>query len=79
MCSGPSFFNNRYDTCMLTTKEKYLFDTLLLDDEVLDIYINNIRPLFNPKCNYLLFNNNGNQYAAFTSAMSILLHEAIGK
>ena len=74
--------NGFIDQKEFKTKEKFLFDTLLLDEEtleVLDLYIDHIRPLFQPKCSFLLVTNNGNQYTAFTSAMSILVHEAIGK
>ena len=64
------------------TSDTYVFDTLALDDEImefLDVYICFIRPHLNPLCEYLLLTNTGKQYTSFTSAMSILVHEAIGK
>ena len=64
------------------TADHFLFDTLIIDDEVmevLDIYINYVRPMLNPSCEYVLVTLTGKQYTAFASAMSILVHEAIGK
>ena len=64
------------------TSDTYVFDTLALDDEIiefLDVYIRFIRTHLNPSCEYVLLTNTGKQYTSFTSAMSILVHEAIGK
>ena len=64
------------------TSGKYLFDTLILTNEVftiLDTYIDFIRPLMNPTCDYLLVSTAGTQYQSLTSAMTILVHQAIGK
>ena len=64
------------------TADQFLFDTIIIDDEVmdvLDIYIDCVRPMLNPSCDYVLVTLTGKQYTAFSSAMSILVHEAIGK
>ena len=64
------------------TAGTYLFDTLILTEDVLsilDIYIDFVRPLTNPSCDFLLVSTTGNQYQSLTSAMTILVHQAIGK
>ena len=64
------------------TTGKYLFDTLILTGEVftiLDTYIDFVRPLMKPNCDYLLVSTTGNQYQSLTTAMTILVHQAIGK
>ena len=64
------------------TSDKYLFDTLIMTDEVfaiLDVYVEYVRPLLNPQCDYLLISSTGNQYKSLTTAMTMLVHEAIGK
>eukprot|EP00111_Clytia_hemisphaerica_P020349 TCONS_00059931-protein len=64
------------------TTGKYLFDTLILTEEVftiLDTYIDFIQPLMKPTCDYLLLSTTGNQYQSLTTAMTILVHQAIGK
>ena len=70
------------DQTAFKTSERYVFDTLLLSGDVLNIvntYVNVVRPLLNPSCDYLLITNNGTQYRAFGVAMSLLVHQAIGK
>ena len=70
------------DQTAFKTEAQYAFDTLILSTDVLQIldsYINTIRPKMNPKCNYLLLTTKGNQYTALGSAMSILVHQAIEK
>ena len=70
------------DQTLFKTHEKYTFDTLIIDDNVMKIlqgYIDTIRPLLNPTCDYLLVSTTGNQYNSFTSAMTLLVKEAIGK
>ena len=70
------------DQTSFKTESQYAFDTLILSGDVLQIldsYINIIRPKMNPKCDYLLLTTNGNQYTALGSAMSILVHQAIEK
>ena len=70
------------DQTEFKTASKYAFDTLIIDPEVftiLDAYIDYVRPLFNPKCDYLLLSSTGRQYQSLTTAMTMLVHEAIGK
>ena len=38
-----------------------------------------IRPRLNPQCDFLLLSTNGTQFQSLTSAMTILVHQAIGK
>jgi len=74
--------NGFIDQTEFKTASKYAFDTLIITQEVftvLDLYIDYIRPLLIPKCEYLLISNNGNQYTSLTSAMTLLVHQAIGK
>ena len=64
------------------TASKYLFDTLILSDDVLEIlvmYILHIRPRLDPKCDYLLLSSNGTQFHSLTTAMTMIVHQAIGK
>ena len=70
------------DQTTFKTHEKYAFDTLVLSDDVLQIldsYVSTVRPLLHPTCEYLILTTNGKQYTAFGSAMSLLVHQAIGK
>ncbi|XP_066930255.1 uncharacterized protein [Clytia hemisphaerica] len=64
------------------TAGKYLFDTLILTEDVftvLDTYIDFVRPLMSPTCDYLLVSTTGHQYKSLTTAMTLLVHKAIGK
>ena len=38
-----------------------------------------IRPRLNPQCDFLLLSTNGTQFQSLTSAMTMLVHQAIGK
>ena len=70
------------DQTQFKTSDKYVFDTIVLTDnvlKVLDSYIGHIRPLLYPKVEFLILTNNGTQYTAFGNAMSLLVHQAIGK
>lgn len=70
------------DQTAFKTEEQYAFDTVVLSLDVLhvlDSYINTIRPLLKPTCQYLLLTTNGKQYNALGSAMSLLVHQAIDK
>lgn len=70
------------DQTEFKTAAKYVFDTLILNNDVfavLDVYIDFVRPLLKPKCEYLLVSTTGNQYQSLTTAMTILVYEAIGK
>ena len=70
------------DQTQFKTSSKYLFDTLINTEEtmaVLDAYIVHVRPLLNPMTNYLLTSSSGGQYQSLTTAMTLLVHQAIGK
>ena len=70
------------DQTQFKTSDVYIFDSLKFTKgaiDVLDSYINVIRPLCKPKCDYVLLTNNGTQYTAIGSGMSLLVHQAIGK
>ena len=70
------------DQTAFKTHDKYVFDTLVLTKDVsdiLDTYITVVRPLLNPSCDYVLVTNNGTQYHALGTAMSLLVLQAIGK
>ena len=70
------------DQTQFKTSDKYVFDTIVLTEnvlKVLDSYIEHIRPHLYPKCEFLILTNNGTQYTAFGNAMSLLVHQAIGK
>ena len=70
------------DQTLFKTNDKYIFDTLILSEDVLkilDSYIKTVRPFMFPKCEYLLVTCNGTQYTAFGTAMSLLVYQAIGK
>ena len=70
------------DQTSFKTEEKYAFDTLIMSPDVLQIldnYVTIVRPLLHPTCDYLVLTTNGTQYTAFGSAMSLLVHQAIGK
>lgn len=65
------------DQTAFKTARIYSFDTLIISAEVftvLDAYIDNVRPLFNPTCDYLLVFMNGNQYQSLTTAMTMLVY-----
>ena len=50
--------NGFIDQTEFKTADKYIFDTLVLNAEaftVFDLYIDHIKPLFNPSCNFCLF------------------------
>ena len=70
------------DQTQFKTSDIYLFDSLKFSDaaiDVVDSYVQTIRPLCKPKCDYVLLTNNGTQYTAIGSSMSLLVHQAIGK
>ena len=61
---------------------KYGFDSLFLTDtsmQVLDGYIDHIRPHLKPTCDYLLVTRNGGQNNKLGELMSKLVFDAIGK
>ena len=74
--------NGFIDQTEFKTSAKYIFDTLVISDDVmylLNLYIDYVRTQLNPKCNYLLLSTNGMQFQSLTSAMTMLVHQAIGK
>ena len=70
------------DQTKFKTADRYIFDTLLFDEESLNLvdeYTTFIRPLLHPKCDYLLVTRNGTQYSRLGDLMAKLVFEAIGK
>ena len=70
------------DQSQFKTNDQYGFDSLKFSTDALDVlktYIDRIRPLCQPKCEFVLLTTNGTQYTAFCNALSLLTHEAIGK
>ena len=74
--------NGFVDQTEFKTNTEYIFDSLKFSPSALDIinsFITNIRPLCQPKCEYVITTTKGNQYTAFGNAMSLLVHQAIDK
>ena len=70
------------DQTEFKTSSSYIFDTLILSEDVLEmvnLYINHVRPRLQPKCDYLLISSNGTQFQSLTTAMTMLVKQAIGK
>ena len=70
------------DQKMLKTAGKFGFDSLYLTEtsmQVLDGYINHIRPLFRPTCDFVLVTRNGGQHNKLGELMSKLVFDATGK
>ena len=70
------------DQTTFKTASTYTFDTIILSTDVmaiLDTYVQVVRPLAHPSCDYVIVNSNGKQYSALGTAMSILVFQAIGK
>ena len=70
------------DQKMFKTAAKYGFDSLFLTDtsmQVLDGYIDHIRPHLKPTCDYVLVTRNGGQHNKLGELMSKLVFDAIGK
>ena len=64
------------------TASKYGFDSLILTDasmQVLESYINFVRPLLKPQCDFVLVTRNGGQHSKLGDVMSKLVFDAIGK
>ena len=69
------------DHQMFKTAGKHDFDSLLLTDtsmQVLDGYINHIRPLLKTTCDYVLVTRNGGQQNKLGELMSKLVFDATG-
>ena len=70
------------DQKMFKTAGKYGFDSLYLTEtsmQVLDGYIDHIRPLLKPNCDYVLVTRNGGQHNKLGELMSKLVFDATGK
>ncbi|CAH3145178.1 unnamed protein product [Porites lobata] len=70
------------DQKMFKTAGKYGFDSLYLTEtsmQVLDGYINHIRPLLRPTCDFVLVTRNGGQHQKLGGLMSKLVFDATGK
>lgn len=64
------------------TAGRYGFDSLVVNEtsmHVLEGYIRYVRPLLNPKCDYVLVNRSGGQYSKLSNLMTKLVFNAIGK
>ena len=67
---------------MFKTAGKYGFDSLYLTEtsmQVLDGYINHVRPLLKPNCDYVLVPRNGGQHNNLGELMSKLVFDATAK
>ena len=72
------------DSTQFKTSKEYIFDSLKFTESalvVIEKYIKYIRPLCKPisDCHYVLINSRGSQFTALGSAMSLMVHLAIGK
>ena len=82
MIEKAKFNDGIVDQTEFKTSAQYVFDTLIITTDVmsiLDLYIDYIRPRLYPKCEYLLISTNGTQYQSLTTAMTMLVNQAIGK
>jgi len=64
------------------TASKYGFDSLIPTEvsmQVLECYINFVRPLLKPQCDFVLFTRNGGQHSKLGDVISKLVFDAIGK
>ena len=64
------------------TASKYGFDSLILTDvsmKVLESYINFVRPLLKPQCDFVMVTRNGGQHSKLGDVRSKLVFDAIGK
>lgn len=70
------------DQTRFKTAKKYGFNSLYFDKislGIVDDYVRYVRPLLQPKSEYLLVNRNGAQFQKLTELLSILVFQAIGK
>lgn len=70
------------DQTIFKTAQKYGFNSLYFDEismGIVDDYVQYVRPLLNPQCEYLLVNRNGTQFQKLTDLLSVLVFQAIGK
>ena len=74
--------NGYVDQKEFKTADTYMFDTFIFSADALtlvSLYVQHVRPLLNPICDYVLINNNGKMCANLCNAMTIIVFEAIGK
>ena len=70
------------DQTQFKTQTEYIFDTLVLSQAVINImqsYIDLIRPRCNPTCDYIVVNSQGKQCQNLHHGMKLLVYDAIGK
>lgn len=72
------------DSTQFKTSKEYIFDSLKLTEAalvVIDKYIEHVRPHCKPAddCKNLLVNIRGTMFTSLGSAMSVIVHQAIGK
>ena len=70
------------DQTIFKTAIKYGFNSLYFDEislGVVDGYVQYVRPLLHPQCDYLLLNRNEMQFQKLTDLLSVLVFQAIGK
>ncbi|XP_073242159.1 uncharacterized protein [Porites lutea] len=70
------------DQKIFKTAGKFGFDSLYLTEtsmQVLDDYINHIRPVLRPTCDFVLVARNGGQHNKLGELMSKLVFDATGK
>lgn len=82
MFSKAKSSNGFVDQKKFKTTATYMFDSLLFDEtsiELIDDYINHVRVLIEPKCDYILVNRNGKQFSKLSGLMGKLVFDAIGK
>ena len=61
------------DQTAFRTAEQYMFDSVVFDEfslTMLDQYVKHIRPLLQPRCNYVLGTRNGTQYGKLRGTRS---------
>ncbi|CAB3999845.1 partial [Paramuricea clavata] len=70
------------DQTIFKTAQRYGFNSLYFDEmslEIVNDYVQYVRPLLKPQCEYLLLNRSGSQFQKLTELLSVLVFEAIGK
>ena len=74
--------NGFIDQTIFKTKDRYGFDSLIFNKEVVDMingYVKCIRPRLNPHCNFLLVTKNGSQLTRLGDVFGRMVFQAIGK
>jgi len=77
-----AFKCNYIDQSKFKTKEKYGFDSLIFNDETLQLikqYTDFVRPKLSPSCEYLLVCKGGNQLSNLGDIFGRMVFQAIGK